>query len=82
MSDVIMVDGRIFIDTADIEDVRGLEYQGKPEDELAGSFVVRIFFKKSFIDIVCSSLTEAKNVYRNIQKSRHIVNINELRYGK
>ena len=53
----------------------------KYEDELNGKYVVRIFSKTPFIDIVCSSLTEAQITYKNIQKSRRVVNINEMRFG-
>lgn len=81
MSEILMVKGRILINTNDIYDVRGLEYTGKYEDELNGKYVVRIFSKTPFIDIVCSSLTEAQITYKNIQKSRRIVNINEMRFG-
>lgn len=82
MSEIIMIKGRVLIDVADINDVRGLEYQGNAEDALTGKFVVRVFSKTPFIDIVCDSLTEAQNTYRNIQKSRPVVNLNEMRFGK
>lgn len=81
MSDLIVVKGKIIIDTNDIQDLRGLEYVGEPE-ELSGKFVVRVFSKTPFVDFVCESLPEAKALYKNILKSRHIVDINEMRYGK
>jgi len=82
MSDIIMVKCAILIDTADIQEVRGLEYQGQPDEYLSGKYVVRVFSKTPFIDIVCNNLSEAHNTYKNIQKSRHIVDINEMRYGR
>lgn len=82
MSDLIVVKGKIMIDTNDIQDLRGLEYVGEPEDSLTGKYVVRVFSKTPFIDFVCESLPEAKALYKNILKSRHIVDINEMRYGK
>jgi len=125
MSDIIMVKCRILIDTADIQEVRGLEYmssiksehsdkpkqasdvthlsdyQGQPDEYLSGKYVVRVFLrsvkgqnstfcpstptavsKTPFIDIVCNNLSEAHNTYKNIQKSRHVVDINEMRYGR
>ena len=82
MSDIILIKGKVLIETADIQEVRGLEYQGKPDYDLTGKFVVRVFSKTPFIDIVCASLPEAQQLYKNILKSRHIVDINEMRYGK
>ena len=90
MSDIILIKGKILIDTADIQDIRGLEYQGKPDNDLSGKFVVRVFLRSGscqgspcpFIDLVCESLSEAQQLYKNILKSRHIVDINEMRYGK
>ncbi len=82
MSDIILIKGKILIDTNDIQDIRGLEYQGKPEDELSGKFVVRVFSKTPFINLVCDTLPEAQQLYKNILKSRHVVDINEMRYGK
>lgn len=82
MSEIIMIKGKILIDVADIQDVRGLEYQGKPDDDLTGKYVVRVFSKTPFIDIVCDSLSEAQTTYKNLQKSRHVVNINEMRVGR
>ena len=82
MSEIIMIKGKILIDVADIQDVRGLEYQGKPDDDLTGKYVVRVFSKTPFIDIVCDSLSEAQTTYKNFQKSRHVVNINEMRVGR
>ncbi len=82
MSDIILIKGKVLIETADIQEVRGLEYQGKSDYDLTGKFVVRVFSKTPFIDIVCDSLPEAQQLYKNILKSRHIVDINEMRYGK
>lgn len=82
MSDIILIKGKILIDMADIQDVRGLEYQGKPDYDLSGKFVVRVFSKTPIIDIVCDTLPEAQQLYKNILKSRHVVDINEMRYGK
>ena len=82
MSEIIMIKGKILIDVADIQDVRGLEYQGKPDDDLTGKYVVRVFSKTPFIDIVCDSLSEAQTTYKNLIKSRRVVNINELRYNR
>ena len=82
MSEIIMVKGRILIDISDIQDIRGLEYQGKPDDDLTGKYVVRVFSKTPFIDIVCDSLSEAQTTYKNLQTSRHVVNINEMRVGR
>lgn len=90
MSDIILLRGCILIDTDDIQELQGLEYmpsteserKGKPEDELAGKFVVRVFSKTPFIDLVCDSLPEAQQLYKNILKSHHVVDINEMRYGK
>lgn len=125
MSDIILIKGKVLIETADIQEVRGLEYkrsiesersdkmeqvpfitrlsdyQGKPDYDLTGKFVVRVFLRSAksenssfpdfstdfvsktpFIDIVCDSLPEAQQLYKNILKSRHIVDINEMRYGK
>lgn len=82
MSDIILIKGKILIDTADIQDLRGCEYQGKPDEDLSGKFVVRVFSKTPFIDLVCDSLPEAQQLYKNILKSRHVVDINEMRYGK
>ncbi len=82
MSDIILIKGKILIDTNDIQDIRGLEYQGNPEDELSGKFVVRVFSKTPFINLVCNTLPEAQQLYKNILKSRHVVDINEMRYGK
>ena len=101
MSDIILIKGKILIDTADIQDLRGCEYQGKPDEDLSGKFIVRVFLrsvsgqgsspcpstptavsKTPFIDLVCDSLPEAQQLYKNILKSRHVVDINEMRYGK
>lgn len=82
MSEIIMIKGKILIDVADIQDVRGLEYQGKPDYDLTGKYVVRVFSKTPFIDIVCDSLSEAQTTYKNLIKSRRVVNINELRYNR
>ena len=82
MSDIILIKGKILIDTADIQGLRGCEYQGKPNEDLSGKFVVRVFSKTPFIDLICNSLPEAQQLYKNILKSRHVVNINEMRYGK
>ena len=82
MSEVIMLKSKILIDISDIQDVRGLEYDGEPNDDLTGKYVVRIFSKTPFIDIVCDSLSEAQTTYKNILKSRHVVDINEMRYGR
>ena len=82
MSEVIMIKSKILIDISDIQDVRGLEYDGEPNADLTGKYVVRIFSKTPFIDIVCDSLSEAQTTYKNILKSRHVVDINEMRYGR
>ena len=82
MSDVLMIKAKILINVDDINDIRGLEYTGKPDDDLTGKYVVRIFSNTPFIDIVCETLPEAQRTYRNINKSRHVVNINEMRYDK
>lgn len=106
MSDIILIKGKILIDTADIQDIRGFEYlpsieserkdkekqashipclsdyQGKPDYDLSGKFVVRVYNNAPFIDIVCDTLPEAQQLYKNILKSRHVVDINEVRYGK
>lgn len=82
MSDIILIKGKILIDTADIQDIRGCVYQGKPDEYLSSRYVIRVFSKTPFIDLVCDSLPETRQLYRNILKSRHIVDINEMRYGK
>jgi len=82
MSDILLIRGKTLIDTTDIQDIRGLEYQGKPEDELSGKYVVRVFSKTPFIDFVCDTLPEAKELYKNLMKSRDVIDINEMRYGK
>lgn len=82
MSDVLMIKAKILVDISDIQEVRGLEYEGAFDDDLTGKYVVRIFSKTPFIDIVCDSLSEAQTTYKNLLKSRHVVDINEMRYGK
>lgn len=82
MSEVLIIKGKILIDSEDIKDVRGLEYKSEVEDALTGTYVVRVFSKTPFIDIACDSLSEAQTLYKNILKSRHVVNINEMRFGK
>lgn len=58
------------------------DYQCKPGDELAGIYVVRLVNKTPHINIVCSSLTELQTTYKKILKTRKVVDINEMRYGK
>lgn len=82
MSDIVLIKGRTLIDISDIQDVRGLEYQGEHDEYLSGKFVVRVFSKTPFIDFVCNDLSEAQMLYKNLMKSRQVVDINELRYGK
>lgn len=101
MSDIILIKGKILINTSDIQYIRGFEYRGKLDYDLSGKFVVRVFLrsvegqgsspcpstptivsKTPFIDLVCDSLPEAQQLYKNILKSRHVVDINEMRYGK
>lgn len=82
MSNVILLTGSILIDIDDIQELQGFEYQGKPDSDLSGKFLVRLVKKTPHIDIVCNSLSEAQKTYKNILKSRHIVDINEMRYGK
>ena len=82
MSDVLMIKAKILVDISDIQEVRCLEYEGAVDDDLTGKYVVRIFSKTPFIDIVCDSLSEAQTTYKNLLKSRHVVDINEMRYGK
>ena len=82
MSDILMIKGKVLIDVSDIQDVRGLEYQGEHDEYLSDKFVVRVFSKTPFIDFVCNDLSEAQMLYKNLMKSRQVVDINELRYGK
>ena len=82
MSDIVLIKGRTLIDISDIQDIRGLEYQGEHDEYLSGKFVVRVFSKTPFIDFVCNDLSEAQMLYKNLMKSRQVVDINELRYGK
>lgn len=82
MSDIVLIKGRTLIDISDIQDVRGLEYQGEHDEYLSGKFVVRVFSKTPFIDFVCNDLSEVQMLYKNLMKSRQVVDINELRYGK
>lgn len=87
MSGVILIKGKILIDTSDIQEIRSLEYQGKPDEDLTGKFIVRVFLscatsksKTHFIDIVCDTLSDAQRLYKNILKSRHIIDINKMRF--
>lgn len=82
MSDIVQIKGKILIDTADIQDLKGLEYQGEHDEYLSGKFVVRVFSKTPFIDLLCDDLQQAQMLYRNLMKSRHIVDLNEMRFGK
>ena len=82
MAELIAIKGMVVINIDDIEDVRGLEFKGEPEEDLSGKFIVRVFSKTPFINFVCESLPDAKVLYKNILKSRHVVDINEMRYGK
>lgn len=82
MSEILMIKSKILIDVSDISDVRGLEYKGKHDDDLSGKYVVRVFSKTPFIDLVFDSIEDAQKMYKDIFKSRHVVNINEMRYGK
>lgn len=81
-SDIISITCKILVNTSDISDIRGLIYQGEESDPLSGKYVVRVFSKTPFIDIICNDLAEAKTMYKNILKSRDIVDINEMRFGR
>lgn len=82
MSDILLIKGKILIDISDIKEVSGLEYVGEPDAELTGKYIVRVFSRTPFIDIVHDTLEQAQTTYRNISKQRRVVNINEMRYGK
>ena len=82
MSDIVLIKGKVLIDTADIQDIRGLEYQGEHDEYLSDKFVVRVFSKTPFIDVLCDTLPEAQMLYKNLMKSRHIVDLNEMRFGR
>lgn len=82
MSDFIVVEGEIVIETSDIYDIKGLKYEGKESEYLNDKYIVRVFSKTPFINLVCNSLPEAKELYRDIMKSRNVIDINEMRFGK
>lgn len=69
----------MIINTDDIKDVQGLEYAGDPDDDLSGKYIVRVYSRTPFTDFICDDIAEAKYLYKQIQKSRKIVNINEMR---
>jgi hypothetical protein len=82
MSNIVLIKGKVLVDVSDIQDIKGLEYQGGQDEYLSDKFVVRIFSKTPFIDILCDELSDAQMLYKNLMKSRQVVDINELRYGK
>ena len=73
------IKSQVIINIDDIKDVQGLEYAGDPDDDLSGKYIVRVYSRTPFTDFICDDLNEAKYLYKNIQKSRKIVNIDEMR---
>jgi hypothetical protein len=90
-TETLIIKSKIMINIDDIKDVQGLEYKKQPdnvspivkeENTLSDKYVVRVFSRTPFIDLLCDDIETAKFLYKSILKSRSVVNINEMRYGK
>ena len=91
MTESLIIESKILINIDNIKDVQGMEFKkpsnnvislSKDYNEILDKYVVRVFSNTPFVDLLCDDIETAKSLYKNILKSRNVVNINEMRYGK
>ena len=82
MTEIMAIRGMVLISIDDIKEARCLELHGAPEEDLSGKYIVRIFSRTPFVNIAVDNLEDAKTLCKNILKSKHVVDINQIRQNK
>lgn len=81
MSKIIINNADIVLDTSDIEDIQAHEYIGsdRKDNQENKMFLIRIKTKKPEINIALETLSQTQKLYKNLNKTLDVVDINTQR---